>query len=483
MTPFLSEDFMLGGEAARRLYHEFARDMPIFDFHSHLPVADLSSNRRFPNLTRIWLEGDHYKWRAMRAAGVEERLITGSANDREKFLAWAATVPKTLGNPLYLWSHLELKRYFGLSGGLLCAETAQEIYDYCSELLATEPFSARNLLVRMNVRVLCTTDDPSDDLSHHLMLQEDPSFPVKVVPCFRPDKAFAIDSPGIFLPWLERLEAASSVPIRDYSSLLEALRKRQEAFHLAGCRLTDLGLKRSYGEPFQEEDPDRVLRKAKEGVSPEPQEAARYRSALLLDLARMNWEKGWVQQLHLGALRNVNSRALERLGPDSGYDAMGDWPLVRDLAKFLDALQREGKLSRTVLYVINPRDHEPVAALAGCFQEGQIPGKIQLGPAWWFNDQRQGMESQLSALSNIGLLSSFVGMATDSRSFLSFARHEYFRRVLCNFLGEQVEKGELPSDMELLGSVVRDVCYNNALRYFGIPLEGAKQEKKGHELR
>lgn len=481
MKPFLHEDFMLGGEAARTLYHEFAEHMPIFDFHSHLPVAEISSNRRFPNLTRIWLEGDHYKWRAMRAAGLEESLITGFAGDREKFLAWAATVPKTLGNPLFVWSHLELKRYFGISDKLLCAETAQEIYDHCSQLLGSEAFSAKNLLVRMKVKVLCTTDDPSDDLSHHLLLQQDLEFPVRVVPCFRPDKAFAVDSPAVFLPWLERLEAASSISIRDYPSLVQALRKRQEVFHLAGCRLMDLGLEKPYAEPFGQEHADKALHKAREGISPGPQEVAAYRSALLLELACMNRERGWVQQLHLGALRNVNSRALEKLGPDSGYDAMGDWPLVKDLAKFLDALARQDKLPKSVLYVINPRDHEPLAALAGCFQEGPGPGKIQVGPAWWFNDQRQGMESQLSALSNMGLLSNFVGMATDSRSFLSFPRHEYFRRVLCSFLGERVERGELPPDMELLGSMVQDICYNNALGYFQIPGLGREKEMNPHE--
>lgn len=481
MAPFLSEDFMLQGETARSLYHEFARDMPIFDFHSHLPVEEISRDRRFQNLTRIWLEGDHYKWRAMRASGLEENLVTGSAGDLEKFRAWAATVPKTLGNPLYVWTHLELKRYFGVWGKLLCPETADEIYQHCSRLLQTGPFSARNLLARMKVKVICTTDDPADDLSHHLLLQKDPSFHVRVVPCFRPDKAFAIDSPRVFLPWLERLEAASGVPIWDYASLLRALAKRQEAFHLAGCRLMDLGLERPYAGPFQGEDVERAFGRARESLPIDPKDGAAYKSALLLDLSRMNWERGWALQLHLGALRNVNSRAMERLGPDSGYDAMGDWPLVKDLAKFLDTLEREEKLPKMVLYVINPRDHEPLAALAGCFQDGSTPGKIQLGPAWWFNDQRQGMESQLSALSNMGLLSTFVGMATDSRSFLSFTRHEYFRRVLCNFLGEQVERGELPQDMELLGKTVQDICYFNALRYFQIPVPDETRESKVNE--
>lgn len=481
MTPFLSEEFMLGGEVARALYHEFAADMPIFDFHSHLPVAEISTDRRFQNLTSIWLEGDHYKWRAMRAAGVEERLITGDAGDKEKFLAWAATVPKTLGNPLYVWSHLELKRYFGISGKLLCPGSAEEIYEHCSKLLATEPFGARNLLVRMKVRVLCTTDDPAQELNHHLLLRKDQGFPVRVVPCFRPDKAFAIDSPQVFRPWLERLESASGVQLRDYGSFLEALKARQECFHSVGCRLMDLGLERPYVEPFSQEELDRAFNKGKQGIPLGPREILGYRSGLLLDLARMNWERGWVQQLHLGALRNVNSPAFQRLGPDCGYDAMGDWPLARDLARFLDLLEREGRLPRTVLYVIHPKHHETVAALAGCFQDGSIPGKIQLGPAWWFNDQRQGMESQLSALANMGLLGTFVGMATDSRSFLSFARHEYFRRVLCNFLGAQVEQGELPQDMELLGGMVQDICYNNALSYFQVPIQGQEQERLQHE--
>ncbi len=471
MTSFLSEDFMLSTKAAKALYHEFAEHMPIFDFHSHLPVAEICFDRRFQNLTRIWLEGDHYKWRAMRACGVDENLITGNATDEEKFQAWAATVPKTLGNPLFLWTHLELKRYFGISDRVLCPGNAKEIYDHCSHMLRTEPFAARNLLKRMNVKVLFTTDDPAAELSSHLSLQEEPDFAVKVLPCFRPDRAMAVEAPETFLPWLEKLQERSRVDIRDYDSLVMALRKRHEAFHLAGCRASDHGLERLCYEPFDQEDANRALNKAMTGQRPMQREVRAYRTALLLDLARMNWERGWVQQFHLGALRNVNFKAWSSLGPDTGYDAMGDEPLARGLAGFLDALEQEGRLAKTILYVINPKDHDSVASLLGCFQGVGIPGKIQLGPAWWFNDQSFGMQSQLRALSSIGLLSLFVGMVTDSRSFLSFPRHEYFRRLLCRFLGQQVQRGELPPELDLLGNMVQDICWRNGLGYFGIQVQ------------
>lgn len=466
MKSFLCEDFLLRTETARILYHDYARDMPIFDYHCHLPVAEIAEDKNFENLTRIWLNGDHYKWRAMRAAGVQERFITGEAEDPEKFLAWAETVPKTLRNPLYHWTHLELKRYFGISGKLLCPETAPQIYATCSEMLRSEPFSTRRILERMNVRVACTTDDPTDDLSHHLAIAEGRAYPVKILPAFRPDKAMGVESPDAFNQWVSRLSAAANHSIVDFDSFLEAIGKRHDFFHRAGCRLSDHGIEYAYGEDFTLKEVRGIFDRVRQGKHLDGREILQFKSAMLLSLARMDAEKGWVQQLHLGALRNVSSRGMRALGPDTGFDTIGDFKLARGLVKFLDALDREGKLAKTILYVVNPADNELIAAMTGNFQDGTIPGKIQFGSAWWFNDQKNGIERQLDALSNMGLLSLFVGMLTDSRSFLSYPRHEYFRRVLCNLLGNDVENGEMPHDLPLIGSMVKDICYRNAVSYF-----------------
>jgi glucuronate isomerase len=471
MKAFLSEDFLLHTETAKTLYHDFAEKMPIFDYHCHLPVDEIAGNRNYENLTQIWLNGDHYKWRAMRAVGIDERLITGDGSDPEKFRAWAATVPRTLRNPLYHWTHLELKRYFGISGKLLDPGTAEEIYHTCSEMLRTEGFSTRSILRRMNVRVVCTTDDPVDSLEHHLFMKEDRSFPVKVLPAFRPDRALGVESPGHFNRWVGQLEAAADMPVIDYDSLLEAIRKRHDFFHEAGCRISDHGIESPCAEDYGLKDIRRIFDDARRGTRPGPLEARQYRSAVLTELARMDAERGWTQQYHLGALRNVNSRAMDRLGPDTGYDTIGDFEMARELAGFLDTLDREGKLARTILYVVNPRDNELIAAMIGSFQDGRVPGKMQFGSAWWFNDQLEGMEKQINALSSMGLLSLFVGMITDSRSFLSYPRHEYFRRVLCNLLGNDVENGEMPNDTALIGNMVKDICFENAVRYFGIPLD------------
>jgi glucuronate isomerase len=468
MTPFLSEEFLLQSATARTLYHEFAEGMPIFDFHCHLPVAEIAADKRFANLTDIWLKGDHYKWRAMRADGVPERLITGEAPDAEKFRAWAATVPRTIRNPLYHWTHLELKRYFGISGTLLGPATADEIYASCSAMLQTAEFSTRSILQRMNVKVVCTTDDPADSLEHHRRLREDHSFPVTVVPCFRADRALAVDAPAELNAWLARLEAAAGVAITGFDAMIEALRRRHEAFHAVGCRLSDHGIEVPYAEAFTAAEVREAFDQARRGRTPSVPAVRAYRSAVLLELARMDAEADWTQQFHFGALRSVNHRAMRALGPDTGYDAIGDFELARPLARFLDRLESEGRLARTILYVMNGRDNDVAVTVGGCFQDGRIPGKIQLGSAWWFNDQKDGIERQLDALSTMGLLSRFVGMLTDSRSFLSYPRHEYFRRVLCNLLGRDVENGELPADLELLGGMVRDVCYRNAAAYFGI---------------
>jgi len=471
MKLFLTEDFLLQTQTARTLYHDFAENMPIFDFHCHLPVAEIAADKTFENLTDIWLRGDHYKWRAMRANGIAERLITGDAGDVEKFQAWAATVPKTLRNPLYHWTHLELKRYFGIAGKLLDPETANDIYDTCTRMLQTPDFSTRSILQRMNVRVVCTTDDPTDTLEHHLKLKTERGFSVKVLPAFRPDKSLGVESPRDFNQWVGRLEASAGLAVKSYDSFLEAIRRRHDVFHQAGCRLSDHGIEHPFAQSFTLKDVRNIFAKTRQGRKPTPAESLKYKSAVTLELARMDAEKGWTQQFHFGALRNINSKAMATLGPDTGYDTIGDFELARALSRFLDGLERDGRLAKTILYVMNPRDNEVVATAIGCFQDGSLPGKMQFGSAWWFNDQKDGIERQIDTLSNMGLLSRFVGMLTDSRSFLSYPRHEYFRRVLCNLLGNDVENGELPDDMDLLGGMVKDICFGNAVTYFDIEVE------------
>ena len=468
MKPFLSDDFLLQTESAKRLYHEYAEDMPIYDYHCHLPIREIAENKIFENLTQVWLYGDHYKWRAMRTNGVHEKYITGDATDFEKFEAWAATVPNTLCNPLYHWTHLELKRYFGIDGKLLNAGTAKEIYDKCNTMLQTDAFSTQRLLQRMNVRVVCTTDDPTDSLEYHLHLKENKAYPVLVFPAFRPDKAMTVESPERFNAWVNKLEAAADTEIKDYTSYMDALHKRHDFFHKVGCRLSDHGIEQPYAHSYPEGQIRRIFTKVRSGEKLLESEILQFKSAMLMELAVMDAEKGWTQQFHMGALRNTNARAMQQLGSDTGYDSIGDFEIAQPLALFLDQLEHKGKLTRTILYVINPKDNELVAAMIGNFQDGITPGKIQFGAAWWFNDQKDGIIRQINALSNMGLLSRFVGMLTDSRSFLSYPRHEYFRRVLCNLLGNDMENGELPNDLEMIGSMVKDICYNNAVNYFGI---------------
>ena len=468
MESFLSEDFLLQTQTAKTLYHQYAEDMPIYDYHCHLPVRDIAENKKFENLTQIWLYGDHYKWRALRANGVKEKLITGNGSDFEKFQAWAATVPKTLCNPLYQWTHLELKRYFGIEGKLLDANTAKEIYDTCTEMLQTDAFSTQSIMQKMNVRVVCTTDDPTDSLEYHQQLRDDQNFPVRVLPAFRPDKAIAVESPANFNDWVDQLAAAADTEITNYETYMTALHQRHDFFHKTGCRLSDHGIEQPYAQDYTETQIRRIFDKVRSGKTLEKSEVRQFTSAMLIELAVMDAEKSWVQQFHLGVLRNTNTRAMQHIGPDTGFDTIGDFEIGKPLARFLDRLENRGKLTKTILYVVNPRDNELIAAMTGNFQDGSIPGKIQFGSAWWYNDQKDGMEHQITALANMGLLSRFVGMLTDSRSFLSYPRHEYFRRVLCNLLGRDVENGELPDDPELIGSMIKDICYNNAVSYFEI---------------
>ena len=474
MKKFMDEDFLLHSKPVKTLYHEYAKEMPIIDFHSHLPPGQVADDTRFENIATIWLGGDHYKWRAMRTNGVSEEFITGKASDHEKFLAWARTVPRTIGNPLYHWTHLELQRYFGITKPL-DESSAVEIWEKCNEVIATPEFSVRNLLTKMNVRVLSTTDDPIDDFAHHRRYAAEIASgkagksPVLMVPTYRPDKALQIDIPSAWNGYLDKLEKVSGVGIGGFGDLIAALDKRHQDFHDLGCRLSDHAIEKPLAAEATESELNASAATLRAGKPLDESSAAALKTAILLAVGRMNAARGWTMQLHLGAIRNLNSAMLAKLGADTGYDAIGDEPIARPLAKFLDMLECDGKLPRTILYTINPVWNETMCAITGCFQDGSVPGKIQFGSAWWFNDQLDGMLRQLTALANIGLLSRFVGMLTDSRSFLSFPRHEYFRRLLCNIIGGWVENGEAPENYDLLGGIVQDICFNNAYNAFNIP--------------
>ncbi|MBK6949722.1 MAG: glucuronate isomerase [Haliscomenobacter sp.] len=461
---FLDEHFLLNTESARRLYHEYAKDMPIIDYHCHLPPDEIAADKRFSNLTQVWLNGDHYKWRAMRTNGVNERFITGDAGDYEKFEQWANTVPFTLRNPLYHWTHLELRRYFGIQE-ILSPATAQTVYQEASTLLNSPEYSVRNLLRKMNVATVCTTDDPVDSLEYHQNIKAD-GFEIPILPAFRPDKAILIEKPS-WPAYIRQLAEAAGMEIATFQDLLDALQNRIAFFHDMGSRLSDHGLEQIYAAPFTEVGTDRIFRKRLGGQTLEAAEAEEFMSALLYHLGVMYHAKGWTQQFHLGALRNNNSRMMRTLGPDTGFDSIGDWSQAAALARFMDRLDNEDKLTKTIVYNLNPRDNELMATMIGNFNDGSIPGKIQYGSAWWFLDQKDGMEKQINALSNMGLLSRFVGMLTDSRSFMSYPRHEYFRRILCQILGREIENGELPNDIPWIGKIVQDVCFRNAKAYFG----------------
>jgi glucuronate isomerase len=466
---FLTENFLLDTPQAELLYAEYAESLPIIDYHCHLSPKAIATDHRFANLTEIWLAGDHYKWRAMRTAGVDERYITGGASDWEKFQMWASTVPKTLRNPLYHWTHLELRRPFGITGMLLDSRTARKVWDECNAKLAQPEFSARGILRTMNVEVVCTTDDPADSLEEHRLMASDPAMKTRVYPAFRSDRAMAVDDPASYRDYLATLGASAGIDINGYQALLEALQRRHDHFHANGCRLSDHGLETIYADPVSAGETETLFDRLLAGGTLAEREAVALKAAILHELALMDHSAGWVQQFHLGALRNTNSRMRRALGPDTGYDSIGDFSIARPMARFLDRLDSDGRLAKTILYNLNPADNELVATMLGNFQEGPVPGKIQYGSAWWFLDQLDGMRKQIEALSTMGLLSVFVGMLTDSRSFLSYPRHEYFRRLLCSILGEDMHRGRLPDDPELVGAMVRDVCYGNASRYFGFP--------------
>lgn len=470
MKPFLDDDFLLETRLARTLYHEIAAKQPIIDYHCHLSPTQIADNHKFANLTEIWLGGDHYKWRAMRTNGVPERAITGDASDFEKFDAWARTVPQTLRNPLYHWTHLELKFPFGIRDKLLNQESARQIYDHCNELLKTDDFSTQGLLRQFGVAIVCSTDDPVDSLEPHRRHAKDASARTKLAPTWRPDKAIALADLGAWNAWVDQLGAAADLSIGTLKAFMSAIKKRHDFFHESGCRASDHGLEQLYATDYTDREVERIFEKARSRQALDELEVEKFRSAVLYEFALLDHARGWVQQFHLGALRNNNTRAHRQLGPDTGYDAIGDFPQARALARFLDRLDDTNQLAKTIVYNLNPADNEAFTTIIGSFQDGSVPGKMQFGSAWWFLDQLDGMEKQINALSNMGLLSRFVGMLTDSRSFLSYSRHEYFRRLLCNMLGSDVERGLVPDDPELLGNLVRDVCFRNARDYFKFQL-------------
>ena len=466
MKQFLDENFLLSTATAQRLYHEYAKDMPIIDYHNHLPPDEIAADKNFGNITKVWLYGDHYKWRAMRTNGVPEEFITGGKSDWEKFQKWSETVPYTLRNPLYHWTHLELQRYFGITD-ILNGNTAKKVYDEASAKLQTSEYSVKGLVERMNVKLICTTDDPVDNLEYHKKIKAD-GWKIKVNPAFRPDKAMNVDDVNTFNNYLTLLEKAADVSISTYNDYLAALKKRHDYFVANGCSVSDHGLEEIYAEDYTSTEVAGIFAKIRSGGALTLEENRKFKSAMLVTFAEWDCEKRFVQQYHLGALRNNNSRMLKQLGPDTGWDSVGDFSQAKALSKFLNRLDTNNKLAKTIIYNLNPADNELFATMIGNFNDGSAAGKIQWGSSWWFLDQKDGMTKQINALSNMGLLSRFVGMLTDSRSFLSFPRHEYFRRLLCNLFGEEIENGELPDDPGWIGQVIQDICYNNARDYFNL---------------
>jgi glucuronate isomerase len=465
--PFIHEDFLLSTKAARRLYHHYAEEEPIFDYHCHIPPGDIATNRQFKNLFEICLEGDHYKWRAMRSNGVAEKFCTGDATPLEKFKAWAETVPQTLRNPLYHWTHLELKRYFGITE-LLDENSADKIWKAANAKLATPAMTTQGILKKFKVKVVCTTDDPADNLEHHRAFAKS-GHPTKMLPAFRPDKALTVNSPVSFNKWVAQLAAAANVDINSFGAFTMALQKRHDYFHSQNCRLSDHGMNHCFADFCSEKVAAGIFDQARKGKAVSALEHSQFASFMMVFFGHLDAKRGWTKQLHLGALRNNNDRLLKQLGPDTGFDSIGDFPQASSLSAYLNKLDSDNLLPKTVIYNLNPADNYTFATMIGNFQDGTIPGKIQYGSGWWFLDQKEGMEMQINALSNLGLLSRFIGMITDSRSFMSYPRHEYFRRTLCNLIGRDIEAGEIPNDEKLVGPMIRNICYANAKNYMAFP--------------
>ncbi len=464
---FITENFLLQTKAARRIYSRFAESEPIFDYHCHLSPKDIAENRRFNNLFEIWLEGDHYKWRAMRTNGVQERFCTGDAQPVEKFRAWAATVPHTLRNPLYHWTHLELKRYFGISE-LLDETTATKVWNKANDQLAGDRLTTQGILKKFKVTHVCTTDDPTDDLRYHKQFAASGS-DSRMLPAFRPDKALMVNQPAAFKAWVNKLGESADIEVRDFSAFLDALKSRHDFFHSQGCRLSDHGMNHCFANFCSEKTAAAIFNKAIKGKAAEENEYTQFGAFMMLYFGHLDAKKGWTKQLHLGALRNNNARLLQECGPDTGFDSIGDFPQAVTLSAYLNRLEMEKSLPKTIIYNLNPADNYAFAAMIGNFQDGSVPGRIQYGSGWWFLDQKEGMEWQMNALSSLGLLSRFVGMVTDSRSFMSYPRHEYFRRVLCNLIGNDMEAGGIPNDDDLVGPLIRNICYKNASDYMAFP--------------
>jgi len=468
MKKFINKSFLLQTPEAEELFFSYAVDMPIIDYHCHLNPQQIAEDVSFDNLTQLWLAGDHYKWRAMRANGIDEKFITGDATDKEKFDKWAETVPKTLRNPLYHWTHLELKKYFDIDD-LLSPKTADSIWEKSKTILANKKtHSCKNLMRQSNVEIVCTTDDPCDSLSAHKQIAADENFDICVLPTWRPDKGMAVENPVEFTKWVDALAEVSGINISDFSSYMDALENRHTFFHQMGCRLSDHGIETIYAEDFSLTEIKKIFDKVRAGKNLENEEILKFKSAMMIEFASLDNKRNWTQQLHLGALRNNNSLMFKKLGPDTGYDSIGDWDTASSLSKFFDRLNMKDELPKTIVYNLNPCDNEIIASMLGNFQDGKTPGKMQFGSAWWFLDQKDGMEKQIETLSQFGLLSRFVGMLTDSRSFVSYPRHDYFRRILCNILGNDIKNGLIPNDMELIGKMVSDICYNNAKAYFNL---------------
>jgi glucuronate isomerase len=471
---FIHDDFGLETPEAIRLYHDYAEAMPIVDYHCHLPPNEVAEDKRWENLSQVWLNGDHYKWRTMRSNGIAERFCTGDASDREKFDKFAETMPYLLRNPMYHWSHFELARYFGIDDLVLSPETADAVWERTLGQFSDADMSARGLMQKSNVVLVCTTDDPTDSLEHHQAVAADSGFSSKMLPTWRPDKVLAIDKGYLWNSWIEKLEAATNSSVDSVTSLLAAIQQRHDFFASVGCRLSDYGLDTVYAESYTDVEVESIFQSARSSKPVSVEQVRKFRSAMLDACARMDAAADWTMQIHYGALRGNNSRMGALLGPDTGFDSIGDWPIAEALSRFLDRLDQDEQLPRTILYTLNPRDNEVLGTMLGNFQDGKTPGKIQFGSGWWFNDQMDGMLRHLEAVSQLGLLSRFVGMLTDSRSFLSYTRHEYFRRILCNLLGHDMVRGMIPRDFDLVGRMVKDISYNNAARYFGFGLDEIK---------